>query len=125
MSGNQYRALHPSLIATFGDGVFEHEFTVLEERDWLERGLLVIEPRPYRTLTDRYTVDGTPIATGAVVELALPIEVEAALVAGGHLARVRRDAHPTGEAEAAPEPDPVTPRPRPRPRRRTSTPVKE
>jgi len=120
---NQYRALTSAGAAWFGDDIFEAEFTVGDERDHLARGLIEIVPRPYRTLNDRYTINGVPVAADEVIELALPVEVEVALVDGGHLARVRRDAHPTVDVTddaADDEPDPKQRR-----RRRTSQPVKE
>jgi hypothetical protein len=115
---NQYRATSPAGVTWFGDDVFEAEFSVDEESEYLARGFIEIVPRPYRTLTDRYTVDGVSIAVDEVVELAMPIGLEAALVGAGHLVRVRRDAHPTVEPE--PEPEPKQAR-----RRRTATPIKE
>lgn len=118
---NQYRATTKAAAGMFGDEVFDADYTPTEEADWLARGLLELVPRPYRVLSNNYTVGGQPVDQESVVELALPVEQEAALIAGGHLERVRRDAHPTVEvaAEVDPEPDPPTRR------RRTSTPVKE
>jgi hypothetical protein len=117
---NQYRARTPAAVAMFEEGVFEREFTVTEEQDWLDRGLLELVPRPYRVLTDNYTILGWPVPQDAVVEATFPIEVEAALIDGGHLARVRRDAHPTVDPTPDPDPDPEPAR-----RRRTTQPVKE
>ena len=103
MSGNQYRAVHPSFIALHGEDVFDHEFETVEaERDALERGWFVLAARPYRVLSNNYTVDGNPVAQGEVIEAALPMEIEAAAIDGGHLERVRRDAKPTVEPESAP-----------------------
>ena len=115
---NQYRALTPQAVGMFEDGVFEREFTPTEERDWIDRGFLELVPRPYRVLSDNYTIEGWAVPRDAVVEASFPVEIEAALIAGGHLERVRRDAKPTVEVE--PESEPAQPR-----RRRTSTPVKE
>lgn len=101
---NQYRAKHRSFVATFGEDVFDHEFdNPTEERDYLERGWVELEPRPYRTLIDGYTVDGKPVARSEVIEAAFPMEIEAALISGGVLERVRRDTKPTVE-----EPDQST-----------------
>lgn len=102
---NQYRALTKAAIAMFEEGVFEREFTVWEEQDWLARGFLELVPRPYRVLTDNYTIEGWPVPQEAVVEATFPIEIENALLTGGHLERVRRDAHPTVEVD----PEPATP----------------
>jgi len=104
---NQYRAVHPSWQSVYGDDVFESELTAEEERDWLDRGLWELVPRPYRVLVDNYTVDGQPVPQGGIVEVGFPIEIETMLVDGGHLERVRRDAKPTVELdtpEPAPEP---------------------
>lgn len=103
---NQYRAVHPSLVALHGVDVFDHEFAdPWEERDALERGWFELAPRPYRVLHDHYTVDGQPVAQGTVVEAAFPMEIEHALLAGGHLERVRRDAKPDVVAAAPEEAD--------------------
>jgi hypothetical protein len=99
---NQYRAVHPSYVAQHGSDVVDLEFgSPADEADALRYFELV--PRPYRALTDNYTVDGKPVPQGAVVHLALPIEVEAALISGGHLERCRRDAQPTVELDAGSE----------------------
>jgi hypothetical protein len=103
---NQYRVLVPAVVALYEDGVFERDLSPVEEQDLLDRGWLEIVPRPYRVLSDNYTVDGSPVPQGAVVELALPVEVEAALIAGGHLERCRRDAQPTVDVDPEPEPGP-------------------
>jgi hypothetical protein len=83
---NQYRALTPHAAAMF--------------EDWLNRGFLELVPRPYRVLTNNYTIEGWPVPQEAIVTASFPIEVEAALIAGGHLERCRRDAHPTVELDA-------------------------
>jgi hypothetical protein len=81
---NTYRALTQAAVALFADGVFEHEFTVAEEKDWIDRGLIEIVPRPYKVLSANY-VDG---GEGEVRELALLRENEQALIDGGHLERI-------------------------------------
>ena len=117
---NQYRAVSRFGEARYGTEVFEADFTVAEELDLLDRGALVIEPRPYRVLSDNYTIEGQPIWRDAIVEAGFPIEIEQMLVDGGHLERVRRDAHPTVDVEPAADPEP-----RRTTRRRTATPIKE
>lgn len=126
---NQYRALHPSYVAQYGEEVVDLDLSAAEERDHLNRGFLEIAPRPYRVLIDHYTIDGHPVDQGAVVELALPAENEAGLIAGGVLERTRRDASPTvdveelGDEPANPEssdPEPDPPKPKRRPRRTES-----
>lgn len=119
---NQYRAIHPSFVALHGEDVFDADLSVVEERDALRRGFLEIVPRPYRVMHDNYTVDGKPVPREAVIELALPVEHEAAMLDGGHLERVRRDAHPTVEVAADPDPEPE---PAKRARRKAATTTSE
>lgn len=89
MSSNQYRASGP-WAAKHGDEVLDLELGVAEEADLLARGELEIVPRQYRVLSENYQVP-----QGEVFEGAFPIETEAALINGGHIERVRRDAVPT------------------------------
>ena len=81
---NTYQAKTKAGEAAFAVGVFEHDFTVSDERDWLDSGLLELVPRPYKVLSDNYGAG----AQGEQVELALPVEIEAALISGGHIERV-------------------------------------
>lgn len=80
---NTYKALSPAAVAAFAEGVFEREFTPVEERDWLAAGLLEIVPRSYRVLSDNYE---RPM--GEVFEAAFLVEIEAALISGDHIERV-------------------------------------
>ena len=80
---NTYKAT-PDFEAAFPEGVFEHEYTVEEERDLVGNGWLEIVPRTYKVLSDNSNAAGQ----GEEVELALPVEIEAALISGGHLERV-------------------------------------
>lgn len=100
---NQYRASNELGRARFGDEVFEAEFSVDEEADWLNRGALVLEPRPYRVLSDNYTIEGHPVpgGSGAVVTAGFPIDIEAALIAGGHLERVKPESPKKAPAKRA------------------------
>jgi hypothetical protein len=68
----------------FGDEPSEQTFTATEERDWLDGGHLALVPHKYRVLSDNYAAG----EQGAEVELALLVEVEQALVSGGHLERI-------------------------------------
>jgi len=81
---NTYRALSDSTKAAFADGVFEREFTPTEERDWLASGLVELVPRKYKVLSNNYDAG----KQGSTVEAALLVELEAALIAGGHIERV-------------------------------------
>lgn len=91
MSVNTYRATTKAAEAAFSVGEFEHEFaTPTEEADWVNSGLLEIVPSTYRVLTDTavHGVKGTD--KDPTFEAALPMETEAALIAGGHIERVRK-----------------------------------
>lgn len=81
---NTYKATSPAAVGAFADGVFERDFTPTEEKDWLDSGLIVLVPRTYRVRSNNYSAG----EQGAVVELALLKENEAALINGGHLERV-------------------------------------
>jgi hypothetical protein len=93
---NTYRAADEYGAAHFGDDVFEADFDVLEERDHLDSGHLEIVPRQYKVLSDNFA-GGTK---GEPLEAAYPMEVEAALLTGGHLMRVD-DARPAAKKAAA------------------------
>jgi hypothetical protein len=77
----------------FGENEFDADLTVVEERDQVDNGHLMIIPRPYLVTSDNYAGG----EEGDVVWLALPMETEQALIFGGHL-----------EPE---DPDPVAPEP--------------
>lgn len=81
---NTYRALTDAAKAAFADGVFERDFSPAEEQDWLSSGLIEIVPRRYLVASNNYEAG----KQGDTVELALLVEIEAALISGGHLARV-------------------------------------
>src|SRR5262245_21560664 len=83
---NTYRALTPQVVGVFSEGVFEADLSPSEEKDWLDAGLLELVPRQYKVLSDNYAA-GEP---GDLVELALLVELEAALIAGGHIERVEK-----------------------------------
>ena len=85
---NTYKATSPAAVAAFADGVFERDFSVSEEQDWLASGLVELVPRTYRVLSNNYEAGGQ----GDLVELALLKEHEQALIQGGHLERVDKPA---------------------------------
>lgn len=93
MATNTYRPVSDRAKALHGEDAFEAEFTAAEERDQLDGGHLEIVPRPYRVLSDNYAAG----KQGDVVDLALPVDIEAALVSGGHLERA--DASPKKSAK--------------------------
>ena len=90
---NTYRATSPAAVAAFADGVFEREFTVFEEQDWLASGLVELVPRTYRVLSNNYEAG----EQNAFVELALLKEIEAAHIQGGHIERVDKPAAKAAE----------------------------
>ena len=93
MSENTYRPVSDRAKALYGEDDFEADFSASDERDHLEGGHLEIVPRPYRVLSDNYSAG----KQGEVVDLALPVDIEAALVSGGHLERA--DASPKKSAK--------------------------
>jgi hypothetical protein len=80
---NTYRATSERGQALFGEDVFDGEFSAVDEADHLSGGHLEIVPRPYRVLSNNYSAGDQ----GSVVDLALPVENEAALILGGHIQR--------------------------------------
>lgn len=81
---NTYRALSGRAKALHGDKDFEAELSPVEEQDQLSAGHLEIVPRAYVVLSNNYSAG----VQGSTVELALPVEIESALVQGGHIERV-------------------------------------
>lgn len=79
-----YRATSARAVALHGKDEFDAELTAAEEADQLSAGHLEIVPRAYRVLSNNYSAG----KQGDVVDLALPVETEAALIQGGHIERV-------------------------------------
>jgi hypothetical protein len=79
----------------FGADEFEADFTPAEERDWIDGKHVELVPRRYKVLSDNYTGG----AQGELIEAALPVEIEAALISGGHLERARKAPTPSNENE--------------------------
>lgn len=92
MAGNTYRAVSDRAKALHGEDVFEAELTPAEEADQLSAGHLEIVPRAYKVLSNNYSAG----EQGDVVDLALPVETEAALIAGGHIERASKPAKKKG-----------------------------
>jgi hypothetical protein len=90
---NTYKATSAAAVAAFDDGVFEREFTATEERDWLNSGLLELVPRAYKVLSNNFNA----AKQGEHFEGSFPVELEAALIQGGHIERV--DKHAAKAAE--------------------------
>lgn len=87
---NTYIAKTRAAEAAFSVGEFEHEFTPVQERDYVASGLLEIVPRTYRVLTDTPVHGVTALDKDPTFEAAMLIENEAALIQGGHIERVER-----------------------------------
>jgi hypothetical protein len=80
---NLYRPVSDRARAMYGDEDVERTFTPADEADMVSAGHLEIVPRPYRVLVNNYAGGGQ----GDVVDLALPVENEAALLSGAILER--------------------------------------
>jgi hypothetical protein len=105
---NIYRARSDAARAAYAHGDFEYEFaSPTAEADALNSGLVELVPRPYLVTSDNFTVEGQPVWRDAVLTASFPIEIEAALIAGGHL--VRADEAAADEADEAETPNPETP----------------
>jgi hypothetical protein len=84
---NTYRAVSDRAKAINGEDIFEADLSATEEADAVTGGHLEIVPRKYRVLSNNYAAG----KQGATVEAALLVELEAALIAGGHIERVGPD----------------------------------
>lgn len=80
---NIYRAISDRAKALNGEDEFEAELSPSDEKDQLDGGHLEIVPRPYKVLVNNFTRG----KQGESVALALRVEEEAALLAGGILER--------------------------------------
>jgi hypothetical protein len=90
---NTYKATSPAAQAAFDEGVFERDFSATEERDWLDSGLLELVPRTYKVLSNNYSA----AKQGETFEGSFPVELEAALIQGGHIERVDKPAAKAAE----------------------------
>lgn len=93
---NQYKALSEYGRAIFGEDVFDADFSVVEEKDHIDGGHLELVPRKYKVTSNNFTSG----VEGDEYHAALLKEIEAALIAGGHL--VRDDSPPAKKAAAKP-----------------------
>ena len=95
---NSYRPLSVAAKSQYDEGVVDLDLSVMAEKDALDGGHLEIVLRKYRVLSDNYT----PGKQGEVIELALPKENEAALIAGSHIERydepAKEDKKPAAKA---------------------------
>lgn len=107
---NTYRALTPFAEVLYQPGTFDRSFTSSEEKDALDGGHLEIVPRPYKVLSNNYSAG----EQNDVVELALLVDHEKALIQGGHLERFEPELPEPPEGDADQAEPPVKPRPKPR-----------
>jgi hypothetical protein len=84
MAGRTYRPVSERAKALFGKDDFDAEYAAAEEHDYLSGGHLEIVPSTYKVLSNNFAAG----EQGDTVELALPVETEAALIQGGHIERV-------------------------------------
>ena len=80
---NTYRPVSDRAKALHGDDPVELDLDAVAERDELDAGHLEIVPRPYRVLVNNFESG----EQGSTVDLALPVDREAALVQGGIVER--------------------------------------
>ena len=80
---NRYRARTPAAVGAYGDGVLELDLSVDAEANALAAGLLELVPRRYRALSDNFKVPQNEIFEDTFL-----VEIEAALIQGGHIERV-------------------------------------
>lgn len=85
---NTYRTLTELGVHLYGEGVNDLELSVLDEKDALDNGHLELVPRKYKVTSTNYSGG----KKDDEVTLALRAEVESALMAGSHLARVEKPA---------------------------------
>jgi hypothetical protein len=83
---NLYRPVSDRAQALYGSDDLELDLSPSEESDALSAGHLELVPRPYKVLVNNYAEGGQ----GDTVDLALPVENEAALVSGGILERAEK-----------------------------------
>lgn len=81
--GNSYRAISERATALYGEDAFEADLSAPDEADQIAAGHLAIVPRAYKVLSNNYSAG----KQGSVVELALLVEQETALIQGGHIQR--------------------------------------
>ena len=80
---NLYRPVSDRAKALYGEADLDRDFSPADERDMLDAGHLEIVPRPYRVLVNNYEAGDQ----GDVVDLALLVENETALISGGIIER--------------------------------------
>lgn len=85
---NLYRPVSEWAKAIHGADDFEAELSPVDEQDQIAAGHLQIVPSPYEVLSNNFSAG----KQGSVVDLALMVEQESALIAGGHIKRAEKPA---------------------------------
>jgi hypothetical protein len=78
-----YRPTSDRAKALYGDDDVDLDLSATDEADALQGGHLALVPRPFKVLVNNYEAG----VQGDVVDLALHVDQEAALVSGGILER--------------------------------------
>jgi len=86
---NMYRAIGERAKALYGEDVLALDLSAADERDALDGKQLEIVPSRYRALSDNFAT----APQGETFDAAYPVEIESALIAGGHITR-EYDAEP-------------------------------
>jgi hypothetical protein len=92
---NTYRAITDTGVAMYADGVFDLDLNATEEQDALASKHIELVPRKYKVLSDNFAAG----RQGETIEAAYLVDIEQALIQGGHLERV--DDKPKKKAAAA------------------------
>lgn len=83
---NTYQPSSERAKALHGDDAFEADLSAVEEADAVSSGDLTIVATSHEVLSNNYEAG----KQGDIVDLALPVEIEAALIAGGHIKRAEK-----------------------------------
>jgi hypothetical protein len=94
---NTYRPLSEAAKSQYGDAVVSLDLSVMDERDAVDGGHLEIVPRPYKVLSDNFS--GGPQDSEWLG--ALRVELEAALIQGGHIERIEAPPVKVGPADVS------------------------
>jgi hypothetical protein len=85
----KYQPTSEWALAVHGEDVVELDLSAADEADLVPAHLGIV-PASYRVLSTNYAAS----EQGSQVEMSLPVDIEAALVQGGHLKRVDTDPEP-------------------------------
>lgn len=97
MSAKSYKPASEWAKAQFGEDEVELDLSANDEADMLGNGHLEPVPQRYRVLSDNYAAGGQ----GEEFDGFFRIEIEQALIDGGHIKRVERPAKKTAAKKTA------------------------